>query len=163
MSVRHWVAAAALSSLICSAAFAAKVGDTAPEFTRTDFSGKQLKLSDYRGKIVLLNFWASWCPPCRDEMPLFSKWHRESHARGLRVIGVSMDDDAASVKQFLAAHPVTYPIVMGDIKLAETYGGVLGLPLSYLIDARGRIVARYQGETELVKIEAKIKELLSAP
>jgi peroxiredoxin len=162
MNYRHVIAAAAISLLLCGSAFAAKIGDVAPDFTRADFANKQLKLSDYRGKLVLLNFWATWCPPCREEMPLFSKWQREHKAKGLQVIGVSMDDDAASVKEFLAEHPVTYPIVMGDVKLAEVYGGVLGLPLSYLIDTQGRIVARFQGEADLAKMEAKIKELLGA-
>jgi peroxiredoxin len=96
-------------------------------------------------------------------MPLFSRWQRELKGKGLQVIGVSMDDDARSVNEFLAEYPVTYPIVMGDVKLAETYGRVLGLPLSYLIDAQGRVVARYQGEADLARMEAKIKELLAQP
>lgn len=163
MNTRQLIAAAALSILLCVNVFAVQVGEVAPDFTRADFTNKQLQLSDYRGKLVLLNFWATWCPPCREEMPLFSKWQRAHNAKGLQVIGVSMDDDAALVKEFLAAHPVSYPIVMGDVKLAETYGGVLGLPLSYLIDTQGRVVARYQGEADLVKMEAKIKELLGRP
>jgi cytochrome c biogenesis protein CcmG/thiol:disulfide interchange protein DsbE len=140
---------------------AMKVGDVAPEFTRTDVSGKQVQLSQYQGRLILLNFWASWCAPCREEMPLFSKWQRDLGSRGLQVVGVSMDDDAGEVKKFLAAYPVTYPIVMGDAGFAGQFGGVLGLPLSYLIDARGRVVARYQGEVDLAKMEAKVKELLA--
>lgn len=155
--------AAALLSLLSGAAGAMKVGDVAPDFTRADASGRQVQLSKYRGHLVLLNFWASWCVPCREEMPLFSKWQRELGARGLQVIGVSMDDDAREVRKFLAAYPVTYPIVVGDAKFAEHFGGVLGLPLSYLIDAQGRVVARYQGEVDLPGIEAKIKELLARP
>jgi peroxiredoxin len=163
MTYRSLIAVAALSLLLSGSAFATKVGEVAPDFTRTDFANKQFKLSDHRGKLVLLNFWATWCPPCREEMPLFSKWQREHKGKGLQVIGVSMDDDATSVKEFLAKYPVTYPVVMGDVKLAETFGGVLGLPLSYLIDAQGRVVARYQGEADLAKMEAKIKELLARP
>jgi peroxiredoxin len=161
MNTRQVIAAAALSILLCGSTFAAKVGAEAPDFTRADFVNKQLRLSDYRGKVVLLNFWATWCPPCREEMPVFSRWQRALNAKGLQVIGVSMDDDVASVKEFLTAHPVSYPVVMGDVKLAETYGGVLGLPLSYLLDTKGRIVARYQGEADLAKMEAKVSELLN--
>jgi len=161
MNHRSLIAAAALSLLLSGTAFATKVGEVAPDFTRKDFANKQLTLSGHRGKLVLLNFWATWCPPCREEMPLFSRWQRELKGKGLQVIGVSMDDDATSAKDFLAKYPVTYPVVMGDVKLAETFGGVLGLPLSYLIDARGRVVARYQGEADLAKMEAKIKELLA--
>ena len=161
MNHRSLIAVAALSILLSSPALATKVGEVAPDFTRKDFASRQLTLSDHRGKLVLLNFWATWCPPCREEMPLFSRWQREFKGKGLQVIGVSMDDDATSVTDFIAKYPVTYPIVMGDVKLAETFGGVLGLPLSYLIDAQGRVVARYQGEADLAKMEAKIKEVLA--
>lgn len=157
--IRPLIIAAALLSM-GSVANAMKVGNVAPDFTRADASGKQVQLSKYRGRLVLLNFWASWCEPCREEMPLFSKWQRDLGASGLQVIGVSMDDDAGDVKRFLAAYPVNYPIVMGDADFAGRFGGVLGLPLSYLIDAHGRVVARYQGEVDLAKMEAKVKELL---
>jgi cytochrome c biogenesis protein CcmG, thiol:disulfide interchange protein DsbE len=163
MNHRCLIAAAVLSLLPDSPAFATKVGEVAPDFTRKDFTSRQLTLSDHRGKLVLLNFWATWCPPCREEMPLFSRWQRDLKGKGLQVIGVSMDDDATSVKEFIAKYPVAYPIVMGDVKLAETFGGVLGLPLSYLIDAQGRVVARYQGEADLARMEANIKELLAQP
>jgi cytochrome c biogenesis protein CcmG/thiol:disulfide interchange protein DsbE len=163
MNHRSLIAAAALWLLLSASAFATKVGEVAPDFTRTDFANKPLRLSDHRGKLVLLNFWATWCPPCREEMPLFSRWHRELEVKGLQVIGVSMDDDAAMAKEFLVEYPVAYPVVMGDVKLAETFGGVLGLPLSYLIDAQGRVVARYQGEADLARMEAKIRELLAQP
>jgi cytochrome c biogenesis protein CcmG, thiol:disulfide interchange protein DsbE len=159
---RHF-AAATLALLLCSAASAMKVGDIAPDFARTDLAGKQVQLSKYRGKLVLLNFWATWCAPCREEMPAFSKWQRDKGPQGLQLVGVSMDDDVASVKQFLTQYPVSYPIVMGDAKFADSFGGVLGLPLSYLIDERGRVIARYQGEADLAKMEATIKELLSRP
>mgnify|MGYP003507784765 CR=1 FL=1 len=141
---------AALAGLFSGAASAMKVGDVAPDFTRADLGGKEVQLSRHRGKLVLLNFWASWCPPCREEMA------------GLQIIGVSMDDDRSEVKRFLAQYPVSYPIVMGDARFAGQFGGVLGLPLTYLIDAQGRVVARYQGEADLPKMEAKVKELLGA-
>jgi peroxiredoxin len=95
-------------------------------------------------------------------MPTFSNWQQDWRGKGLQVIGVSMDDDVSEVKSFLVAHPVSYPIVMGDAKLAEHFGGVLGLPLSYLIDAKGRVVARFQGEADLKKMEVTVTELLSA-
>ncbi len=163
MMHQRLVAAAMLALLLGSPAFATKIGDVAPDFTRTDLANKPLKLSDHRGKLVLLNFWATWCPPCREEMPLFSKWHSELKGKGLQVIGVSLDDDAAAAKEFLKQYPVVYPVVMGDVKLAESFGGVLGLPLSYLIDAQGRVVARFQGEPDLPRMEAKIRELLTQP
>jgi len=155
------IAAAALSVLLCGAAHSTTVGAIAPDFTRADLAGKPVRLAGYRGKLVLLNFWASWCGPCLEEMPRLSAWQRAYGAEGLQIIGVSMDDDAAPVKRLLARHPVSYPVVMGDAKLGAAFGGVLGLPLTYLIDRRGRIVARYQGESDLAKMEQTIKALLT--
>jgi cytochrome c biogenesis protein CcmG/thiol:disulfide interchange protein DsbE len=145
------------------AADAMGIGDVAPDFSRVDVYGKQVKLSELRGGLVLLNFWATWCAPCREEMPEFSRWQRAYGAKGLRIIGVSMDDDVESVRQVLAGRPVSYPIVMGDARFGESFGGVLGLPLSYLIDAHGRVVARYQGEIDLPRMEARLRELISPP
>jgi cytochrome c biogenesis protein CcmG, thiol:disulfide interchange protein DsbE len=145
-----------------AAAHALATGEVAPDFTRTDLQGKAFTLSALRGKVVLLNFWATWCAPCREEMPAFSAWQRSHGKQGLAIVGVSMDDDPGSVRQALATRPVSYPVVMGDAKLGERMGGVLGLPLSYLLDRDGRVVARYQGEASLGAIEARIKELLAA-
>ncbi len=154
-------AALAALLLLCGAATAMNVGDAAPDFSRPDLAGRPLQLADYRGKLVLLNFWASWCAPCLEEMPRFSRWQRQYGARGLQVIGVSMDDDAAAVRQHLARHPVAYPAIIGDAKLGAAFGGVMGLPLTYLIDRQGRIAARYQGENDLAAIEAQIRALLA--
>jgi cytochrome c biogenesis protein CcmG/thiol:disulfide interchange protein DsbE len=136
------------------------VGAAAPDFSRSDIAGKPLHLADFRGRVVLLNFWATWCTPCIDEMPKFSAWQKLYGARGLQVIGISMDDELAPVKRFLAKHPVSYDIVLGDAHLAESFGGVLGLPLTYLLDPQGRIVARYEGASDLASIEARVKTLL---
>lgn len=136
------------------------IGKPAPDFTRETLDGHSLQLSAYRGKVVLLNFWASWCPPCRAEMPTFSAWQRELGPQGLQIIGASMDDDAATAKKFLTQRPVDYPIVMADTKLAERFGGVLGLPLTFLIDKHGHIVARYEGQSDSPAVRAKITALL---
>jgi cytochrome c biogenesis protein CcmG, thiol:disulfide interchange protein DsbE len=144
-----------------AAAKAGAPGHLAPDFTRTDLSGSTLSLSRYRGKIVLLNFWATWCAPCLAEIPKFSLWQQTHGAEGLQVLGVSMDDDSGPVKRTLRKYGIAYPVVMGDAPLGELYGGVLGLPQSYLIDASGRIVARYEGEPDLNQMESRIKELLT--
>lgn len=154
-------ATAVLGASLCGAAASKAVGDMAPDFSRPDLAGKPVHLTDYHGKLVLLNFWASWCGPCLEEMPKFSGWQRVYGAQGLQVIGVSMDDDSASARRLIARHPTAYPILIGDPELGESFGGVLGLPLTYLIDPKGRIVARYQGNGDLAKMEAKIKALLA--
>jgi len=157
-------AARAAVALLCLLPFgpasAMAVGDLAPDFTGTSLDGSPVSLSSLRGKLVLLNFWATWCAPCREELPAFSKWQHVYGTRGLQVLGVSMDDEVAAVRHFLATRPVAYPVVMGDAQLGERFGGVLGLPLSYLISADGRVVARYQGEARLPAMEAQIRSHL---
>jgi cytochrome c biogenesis protein CcmG, thiol:disulfide interchange protein DsbE len=134
-------------------------GGTAADFTRNDLSGNPVHLADYRGKIVLLNFWATWCGPCLEEIPSFSRWQKLYGPAGLQVIGVSMDDDEKPVQHFLQKTPLGYPVVLGDTALAKLYGGVFGLPLTFLIDAHGKIVARYLGGTDVKAVEAKIRHL----
>ena len=155
---RRLTACAALGVvLLCEAAPLKGVGDTAPDFSRTDLAGHAVHLAGYRGKLVLLNFWASWCGPCLKEMPQFVLWQEHYRAQGLQIIGVSMDDGPEPVKRLLAGHPVNYPILLGDAALGETFGGVLGLPLTYLIDPAGRIVGRYQGGSDLAKMKRDIE------
>ena len=157
------IAACALGVLLARAGWALGPGDVAPDFALTDFNGKPLHLADYRGKLVLLNFWASWCEPCLEEMPRLSAWQRNYGAAGLQVIGVSMDDEAAPAKRLLAKRPVDYPVGLGDDKLGERYGGILGLPQSFLIDRHGLILARYKGEADLSQVEAVIRSQLDPP
>jgi peroxiredoxin len=155
--------AGSLALLLAVAVRAMGPGDAAPDFALTTFDGKTLHLADFRGHLVLLNFWASWCGPCVEEMPRLAAWQRDYGAAGLQVIGVSMDDEAAPVRNFLARHPVDYPIVLGDAQLGERYGGILGLPQSFLIDRRGRIVGRFKGKTALAQLEAVIRSQLREP
>ena len=149
--------------LLGGAAGAVAPGDPAPDFTLTDLTGKNLHLADYRGKLVLLNFWASWCGPCLEEMPRFAAWQRQYGASGLQVIGVSMDDGDAPVRRLLAKRPVPYPIVLGDARLGERYGGILGLPQTFLIDRNGRVFARYKSEVDLAQMERVIASRLAPP
>ncbi len=135
----------------------------APDFTRTDLAGRSLSLRNYRGKLVLLNFWATWCGPCLIEIPQFAVWQNTYGAAGLQVVGVSMDDDSAQVVRAYEKYHLNYPVAMGDAELGELFGGILGLPLTYLIDPNGRVVGRYQGEPDLKQLEARIKSLLPLP
>jgi cytochrome c biogenesis protein CcmG, thiol:disulfide interchange protein DsbE len=159
--LKRLVAVIAAMLLAGACVASASVGGTAADFTRNDLSGKPVHLADYHGKVVLLNFWATWCGPCLEEIPAFSLWQQQYGPAGLQVIGVSMDDDEKPVQRFLKKTPVAYPVVMGDTALAKLYGGVLGLPLTYLIDAHGKIVARYQGAADVKAVQARIKRLLA--
>ncbi len=132
----------------------------APDFTLTSFNGQALRLSAFRGKVVLLNFWATWCAPCQMEMPVFAAWQRQYGSQGFAVIAISMDDDAAPARRLVERLKLNYPAAMGDERLAARYGGVLGLPLTFLIDRDGAVRARFQGDTDIREIESQMKALL---
>lgn len=155
-------AAWVLGLMLAGGAWALGPGDAAPDFVLADLSGQPLRLAAYRGKVVLVSFWASWCEPCLAEMPSFSRWQRSYGAAGLQILGISMDDGPAPVRRLLERHPVAYPIALGDAPLGARYGGILGLPQSFLIDRHGTVLARYKGETDLAQIEADIRTQLSA-
>jgi cytochrome c biogenesis protein CcmG, thiol:disulfide interchange protein DsbE len=133
----------------------------APEFVRNGLDGKRLDLHAYRGKVVLLNFWATWCAPCQVEMPSFVAWQGKYGGQGLQIVGVSMDDDPALARAAYRKLKLNYPVAMGDVKLGDLYGGVLGLPITFLIDRRGIVRAEFEGETDLGKMEAQLKALLA--
>jgi cytochrome c biogenesis protein CcmG, thiol:disulfide interchange protein DsbE len=135
----------------------------APQFSRTDLNGQTLDLASFRGKVVLLDFWATWCAPCQVEMPRFAQWQRQYGPQGLQVIGISMDDEPAPARRLYLKLKLNYPVAMGDEKLGGLYGGVLGLPLIYLIDRDGTVRAKFQGETDPKIIETQLKALLAQP
>jgi peroxiredoxin len=132
----------------------------APDFTLTDLDGRKLRLSDYKGKVVLLDFWATWCGPCRTEIPHFVEMQNKYGAEGFQVVGVSMDDDAKPVREFSQQYKLNYPVAVGDDKLAELYGGVLGLPVNFIIDREGRIYAKHLGATSVSVFDQEVNDLL---
>ena len=157
------VAGSAAATPVDVAATAPLAGKAAPDFTRADLDGKSRTLSAYRGKVILLNFWATWCEPCLAEIPRFSAWQQRYGPSGLQILGVAMDDELEAVRQLVHRDHLAYPVIMGDAQLGQLYGGILGLPLSYLIDAQGRIVARYRGEPDLQQMERRLRVLLPRP
>ena len=136
------------------------IGRTAPNFSRMDLNHRKIELAAYRGKVVLLNFWATWCGPCLIEMPRFVEWQKQYGSQRFQVVGVSMDDTAPPVRTAYSRLQLNYPVVMGDARLGAAYGGIFGLPVTYLIDGDGRIRARYQGAADLKIVESKINSLL---
>ncbi len=132
----------------------------APGFSLTDLWGKTLDLASFRGKVVLLNFWATWCGPCRTEIPLFIDLQNKYGNKGLQIVGISLDDDAKPVRDYYRQLKMNYPVALGDASLAERYGGILGLPVSLVIGCDGRIYARHTGRADVSLIEREITPLL---
>src|ERR1700678_2403244 len=132
---------------------------SAANFSRADLSHRKIVLSSYRGKVVLLNFWATWCGPCLTEMPTFAEWQKQYGSGNFQVIGISMDDTTPDVIATASRLKLNYPVLMGDEYLGADYGGGLGLPVTFLIDRDGKIRGRYQGAS-LTRINSDLQRLL---
>jgi thiol-disulfide isomerase/thioredoxin len=138
------------------------VHSAAPELSLQDLNGQPLELANYRGKVVLLDFWATWCTPCRGEIPHFVALQNQYREQGLQVIGISMDDGPKPVREFYQQFKMNYPVALGNEKIVEAYGGVLGLPVMFLIGRDGEVAAKYVGEVQMPVLEQEIKSLLQA-
>ena len=139
----------------------ALVGQRPPAFSRVALSHKKVALVSYREKVVLLNFWATWCGTCLTEMPTFVQWQEQYGSDRFQVVGISMDDATPDVIAMASKLKLNYPVVMGDEHLGAAYG-VLGVPVTFLIDPKGMIRARFQGTTDMSRIRKAIEEILPA-
>ena len=132
----------------------------APPFLLTDLDGQPISTAAYRGKVVLINFWATWCPPCNEEIPEMIDLANK-YKDTLQIIGISMDDDPPSqVLAFARAKKMNYPIVMGSDKLSEEYGGVEALPTTFVLDTQGRVVQKHMGVYPPEVYDGEIRALL---
>ena len=134
----------------------------APDFRLPQLDGHDLRLSSFRGKVVLLDFWATWCDPCRQEIPHLVELQQRYGDRGLQIIGVSMDDSADPVRPFYQEFHMNYPVVMGTAQTGALYGGVLGLPITFLIGRDGKVNAKHIGATDAVIFEREVRSLLQS-
>jgi len=134
----------------------------APDFSLESLDGKTMRLSDFRGKAVLLNFWATWCGPCKIEMPWFVDLQKEYGSQGLQIVGVAMDDSSKDdIARFAQEMGVNYPVLLGKEAVGEAYGGVPALPESFFIGRDGKIVDRIIGLRGKGEIEDSIKKALN--
>ncbi len=135
---------------------------SAPDLTLTDLGGRQVRLRDLRGRAVLITFWATWCGPCRQEIPQLVRWQKTYSGRGLTILGVSLDQQGLPiVRTFVRERPeITYTIIPNGARAAEAFGGVERIPTAFLLDKRGRVVARFQGLPRGTEVEGFIQAVL---
>jgi peroxiredoxin len=138
-------------------------GQTAPDFELPALDGSRTRLSGLRGSPVLLNFWATWCSPCRVEMPWLAELDAQYRAQGVQIIGVSLDDPGSQeeVARFVKQRGVQYPVLFGNVSVADAYGGVRFLPQSFFIDREGKISNSRLGMPDRAQLETGIRGLLA--
>jgi peroxiredoxin len=134
----------------------------APEWSLKDVDGKTVRSADFKGKVVILDFWATWCGPCRVEIPNFIALQKQYEKQGLVVVGLSVDEDGAkAVRPFAQKLGLNYPVVLADEKTQEAFGGIEAVPTTFIIDREGRIVKEHMGFADKDEFEHEIKPLLN--
>jgi len=136
-----------------------ELAGAAPAFTLTNLDGKSVSLSDFRGKVVVLDFWATWCPPCRREIPDFIDLQKEYGSQGVQVVGIALDEPD-KVQAFARQNGMNYPVLLGSDEISMRYGGIEGIPTTFIIDKSGKIVNRFEGFRPRQVFETEIKKLL---
>lgn len=135
----------------------------APHLQMVDLDGRTIQTANYQGSVVLVNFWAAWCTPCAEEIPQIVALQEKYGRQGFQTIGISMDDKEAALREFYRKYKMNYPVIIGNQNIAQEYGGILGLPTSFLIGRDGRIRSKISGMADFPKLEQEIVALLRAP
>ena len=136
-----------------------ELSGVAPEFMLSDIQGGKVSLSDFRGKVVILDFWATWCPPCKREIPDFINLQAEYGSKGLQIVGIALDEPG-KVQQFARDNGMNYPVLLGTDDIATRYGGISGIPTTFVLDRNGKIAARFEGFRPRGVFEGEVKKLL---
>ena len=162
MKIAICAALIALVSVQASAEIAKPaVRKAAVDFSLPGRDGKAVKLSSLKGKVVLLDFWATWCTGCKVEIPWFIEFDKAYRAKGLAAVGVAMDDEGwKKVEPYLKDHPISYTVVAGNLDAGTPYG-ISALPVTVLIDRAGRVAARHVGVVDKKEFEAELQQLLA--
>jgi peroxiredoxin len=161
ISVALLILFCSLSRAVSAAVKDSRVHSVAPDFSLLDVNGAKVKLSDFRGEVVLLNFWAASCKPCNIEIPWFNEFVKSYGERGFTVLAIAMDQGGSSVvKPYIEKNNIRYKVLLGNEVVAKAYGGVEALPTTFLIDREGKIAARLIGIAGRVIFEADIRKLL---
>jgi peroxiredoxin len=139
----------------------AQVGEQAPAFSLTNSEGKNVTLDDFKGKVVVLNFWATWCPPCRAEIPDFINVYKKYRSKGVEIVGISLDHKGWEVvRPFIKHNKINYPVLLGDQRIARSYGNVRSIPTTFIIDKKGTIVDQHVGVMTEKDLVRKFEKLL---
>jgi cytochrome c biogenesis protein CcmG/thiol:disulfide interchange protein DsbE len=145
-----------------SAILLAAMLSAAPDFALKTLDGRTVRLGDYRGKVVLVNFWATWCAGCRIEMPRLAKEYAQNRSKGLEIVGISMDDAGEDVvARFVRLNRIGYAIARGNAAVAAAYGGVRLLPQTFVVGRDGRIVTRIEGTPDERELHDTIRRALA--
>jgi len=150
--------------LVLSLACGRKVEKNPPappfDFSLSDLNGKTHTLKEFKGKVVLLNFWATWCPACKEDITTLEILNREYKNSGLEIIGISLDKKGlGEVDSFVQQMKIPYTILLGDESVVKSYGGLKGVPTSFLLDKEGRIIKKYSGQINHEAVSSDLKTL----
>jgi peroxiredoxin len=159
----------AIVLLVCSAGASAcasepepaRPSDPAPNFSLNTGDGKTVELSQFKGKVVVVNFWATWCGPCRNEIPGMLQVYNQYKSKGLEIVGISLDRDGWRViNPFVQKFKITYPVVLGNGEVTEAYGGIEAIPTTFIVDRKGNIAGKHIGYLSKDEFEKIVKKTL---